>query len=171
MNRYAQTGAVAPAGRVALKAPSGMRQRVIGTGQTNVGGPESMGGAVVANFNSFQAGQPSVYANAAGLRPVAVVRFRGASSRLSADARQTVNRAADAFMARGGIGYVRIVGHAARHTGKLSLVRRMELDFRRAGVPAKNVLIDAVGSSQPANDGSASNGQNANRRAEIFLQG
>jgi outer membrane protein OmpA-like peptidoglycan-associated protein len=88
-------------------------------------------------------------------------------------------------MARGGIGYVRIVGHAARHTGKLSLVRRMELDFRRsqdraravaralihAGVPAKNVLIDAVGSSQPANDGSASNGQNANRRAEIFLQG
>lgn len=190
--RYAQTASVAsPAaagsGAVALKAPRGARQRGVGTGQHDVGGPESMSGAVVANLGSLQAGpgQPSVYASGAGMPPVAVVLFPGDSTGLNAAGRRAVKKAAEAYRARGGRGYVRVVGHSSSRTGNMSLVRHMEINFRksqararavarqliRQGVPAGKVLIDAVGDSQPVYHESMPRGEDGNRRAEIFLQG
>ena len=41
----------------------------------------------------------------------------------------------------------------------------------RQGVPASRVLIDAVGDSQPVYYESMPQGEEGNRRAEIFVQG
>lgn len=184
--RYAQTGSVAPVatagGNVSLRAPNGARQAILGTRQSDVGGPETMSGAVVADLGTLQgsAAQPSVYTDMSGLRPAAVVHFPGDSAGLTAAGRSAIKMVAEAYRDRGGQGYVRVVGHASSRAGKMSLVRRMEINFRnsqnraravareliREGVPANKVLIDAVGDS-PSADG----GGDGNRRAEIFLQG
>jgi outer membrane protein OmpA-like peptidoglycan-associated protein len=41
----------------------------------------------------------------------------------------------------------------------------------REGVPAAKVLVDAVGDSQPVYYESMPQGEDGNRRAEIFVQG
>lgn len=188
---YAQTASVAPAaagsGKVGLRAPRGARKVAVGTGQTDVGGPESMSGAVVANLGPLQTGpgQPSVYTNVAGLPPVAVVLFPDDSAGLNAAGRRAVRTAVEAYRARGGQGYVRVVGHSSSRTGNMSLIRHMEINFRksqnraravareliREGIPANKVLIDAVGDSQPVYRESMPSGEDGNRRAEIYLQG
>ena len=127
LQRYAQTGPVGGAqapvpasnGTIKLKAPRGTRQAILGTGQNDVGGPESMSGAVVADLGAVgsPATQASVYAGAAGMGPVAVVLFSGNSAALSAAGRKQVAAAAAAYRARGGQGYIRVVGHSSSRTG------------------------------------------------------
>ena len=192
--RYAQTApvggpavAAVPDNRVALRAPRGTRRARTGTGDTDVGGPESMGGAVVADLSSLQASssQPSVYAGVDGMPPVAVVLFPGDTSGLTAAGRKAVKEAAEAYRSRGGQGFVRVVGHSSSHTGNMSMVRHMEVNFAKSqararavarqlikdGVPADKVLVDAVGDAQPVYHESMPRGEDGNRRAEIYLQG
>jgi flagellar motor protein MotB len=152
-----------------------------------MGGPERMTGAVVANYDALQGGAvaPAVaYSNAQGLPAAAVIAFSDATTILSADAKAQIRAAAESFNARGGTGYIRVVGHASTSSTKVSEARRLELNFERSqaratsvmrelikdGVAANKILIDAVGDSQPAYN-AAAQGENGNRRAEIFFQG
>lgn len=104
--------------------------------------------------------------------PAAVVTFPNDTTVLNGEAREQVRSAAQAFLSRGGQGYVRVVGHASRSTGNLSAERLLSVNFEHsqararavaralisAGVPADKVLIDTAGS--PA----------AQAAAEIYLQ-
>ena len=152
-----------------------------------MGGPENMSGAVVANFDALQGGAvaPGVYSNAQGLPPAAVVYFSKDTTILNADAKSQVRAAADSFNARGGTGYIRIVGHSSTSSSKMSESRRMQIDFEHSqaratsvarelikdGVPASKVLVEAVGDQQPVYAEGAPAGTDSNRRAEIFFQG
>ena len=195
ITRYAQTASVATAvaapavssSNIALKAPAGTRTARLGTAQEDIGGPESMSGAVVANLSALQGPQTqaSVYASANGLPPVAVVLFPNDTTSLNAAGRAQVRAAVKAYRARGGQGYVRVVGHSSSRTANMSLTKHLELNFRksqarasavaraliRAGIPANKVLVTAVGDSQPVYYESMPKGEAGNRRAEIFLQG
>jgi flagellar motor protein MotB len=96
-----------------------------------------------------------------------------------------VRAAADSFNARGGTGYIRIVGHSSTSSSKMSESRRMQIDFEHSqaratsvarelikdGVPASKVLVEAVGDQQPVYAEGAPAGTDRNRRAEIFFQG
>lgn len=125
---------------------------------------------------------PGSYSGAA---PIAEIYFRGDGTTLDAAARAQVRRAVQAYNADGGQGSVRIVGHASGRTvGKTSEKHLMQV-FRksqaranavareviREGVPAKKVLVDAVGDSQPASYGATPKGDVGSHRADIFLQG
>jgi outer membrane protein OmpA-like peptidoglycan-associated protein len=151
------------------------------------GGPETMTGAVVANLDALQptTSTPSVYANPQGLPATAVIFFPGDSVYLNGEARAQVRTAAEQFKARGGQGYVRVVGHSSSRTANMPLERHLEIIFRKSqeranavvrelvrdGVPASKVLMEAVGDSQPVYYESMPKGEDGNRRAEIFLQG
>ncbi len=172
---------------MALRAPEGARATRTGTGDENVGGPESMGGAVVANLSSLQGSseRPSVYTGGSGMPPVAVVLFPDDTAALTANGRKAVRDAVAAYRASGGQGYVRVVGHSSSRTGNMSLVRHMEINFAKSqararavarqlirdGVPADKVLVDAVGDAQPVYYELMPRGEDGNRRAEIFIQG
>ncbi|MBV8976261.1 MAG: OmpA family protein [Alphaproteobacteria bacterium] len=152
-----------------------------------MGGPE-MSGSVVANLESLQNlpanTTPSVYANAQGLPPTAVVFFPGDGTLLNAEARERVRTAVAEFKQRGGTGYIRIVGHASSRTSNMPIEKHLEVIFDKSqdradavakeiikqGVPANRVLVEAVGDSQPVYYESMPKGEDGNRRAEIFLQ-
>lgn len=192
--RFAQTASVAspaasavPAEDVALKAPSGTGAAKLGTGENDVGGPESMSGAVIADLGVLQSpsgSEAAVYADPAGIPPASVVFFPGDITVLNAEARKAVRAAAADFRARGGQGYIRVVGHSASRTPNMPVLRHLELIFRKSqeravavarelikdGVPAKQVLVNAVGDSQPVYYESMPKGEDGNRRAEIFFQ-
>jgi outer membrane protein OmpA-like peptidoglycan-associated protein len=192
ISRYAQTGSVAAAPsengtQVALNAPSGVRAARVGTNDQDVGGPESMSGAVVANLGTLDnaPAQPSVYTSPVGMPPVAVVLFPGDTTSIDAQARNEIRAAVAAYHARGDRGFVRVVGHSSGRTGNMSDVRHMEVTFNKSqarakavareliqeGVPADKVLVDAVGDAQPVYRESMPQGEDGNRRAEIFLEG
>lgn len=107
-----------------------------------------------------------MYSAASGT-PAAVVTFPKDTIVLGDDARAQVRTAVEAFHAAGGQGYVRVVGHAAGgSTDQVRAVERSQAlatavarELIKEGVPAKQVLVDAV-----ADEG-------GERRAEIFLQG
>ena len=113
----------------------------------------------------------------------ATVFFSSDSGRLSAKARSDILAAAQAFTARGGSGFVRVVGHSSSRTPDMPLAQHMEVVFERSqsfatavgnelirdGIPADKVLIEAVGDSQPIYYESMPKGEAGNRRAEIFL--
>jgi outer membrane protein OmpA-like peptidoglycan-associated protein len=187
MSRYQQTASLGGAAGVTSGAyNSGPAVPAVPGGQLAMGGPERMTGAVVANYDAFQGGgQPAVaYSNAAGLPPAAIITFPSETTILSADAKAQVQSAAQSFNARGATGYIRVVGHAAVASTKISEERRLQVNFERSqaratavmrelikdGVPANKILIDAVGDTQPVYD-AAAQGENGNRRAEIFFQG
>lgn len=102
----------------------------------------------------------------------AVVTFPNDTTVLNEAAREQVRSVAQAFLSRGGQGYVRIVGQASRSTGSLSAERLLSVNFEHsqararavaralisAGVPADKVLIDTAGSPAPQ------------AAAEIYLQ-
>jgi flagellar motor protein MotB len=173
---------------VALSAPAGTRPAVLGTNMTDVGGPETMSGSVIANFDALQAAPPatqaSVYASAQGLPPAAVVFFPNDTTVLNEEAKAKVRDAVEAFKANGGNGFVRVVGHSSSRTANMSLQRHLVFNFERSqaratavakelireGVPASKVLVEAVGDSQPVYYESMPEGEEGNRRAEIFFQ-
>jgi outer membrane protein OmpA-like peptidoglycan-associated protein len=186
MSRYQQTASLGGAAGLS-GSPYAGGPAVPAVPSRAMGGPERMTGAVVANYDALQGGAvaPAVaYSNAQGLPAAAVIAFSDATTILSADAKAQIRAAAESFNARGGTGYIRVVGHASTSSTKVSEARRLELNFERSqaratsvmrelikdGVAANKILIDAVGDSQPAYN-AAAQGENGNRRAEIFFQG
>jgi outer membrane protein OmpA-like peptidoglycan-associated protein len=191
LQHYQQTAAragIPTAGSVVATAgtkPIKLRKRdAVEMGE---GGPETMSGAVVANLDALQPATSTlnVYADPQGLPATAVVFFPGDSVYLNAEARAQVRAAAEQFKARGGQGYVRVVGHSSSRTANMPLEQHLEIIFRKSqeranavvrelvrdGVPASKVLMEAVGDSQPVYYESMPKGEDGNRRAEIFLQG
>jgi outer membrane protein OmpA-like peptidoglycan-associated protein len=154
-----------------------------------MGGPEHMTGAVVANLEALDTGAaappaPAVYANAQGLPASEVVFFPGDTVHLTSAAIAKVRDAVAEYKARGGQGYVRVVGHSSSRTANMSVAEHIAIVFRksqeradavakeliREGVPASKVLVEAVGDSQPVYYESMPKGEDGNRRAEIYLQ-
>lgn len=187
ISRYQQTASLGGAAGLSGSPYAGGGAAVPAVPMRAMGGPERMSGAVVANYDALQGGAvgPAVaYSNAQGLPPAAVIAFSDATTILTSDAKAQVRSAAETFNARGATGYIRVVGHASINASKVSESRRLQINFERSqaratsvmrelikdGVPANRILIDAVGDSQPVYDASAQ-GENGNRRAEIFFQG
>ena len=116
--------------------------------------------------------------------PAAVVYFPGDGTTLNAAARAKVQEAVAAYQAKGGQGYVRVVGHSSSRTPNMPVEKHLQVIFQRSqdranavakelireGVPAEKVLVEAVGDSQPVYFESMPKGEEGNRRAEIFLQ-
>jgi outer membrane protein OmpA-like peptidoglycan-associated protein len=190
LQRYQQTAATAGIGSepvVATANRRSIRHRKPQAAEMGEGGPETMTGAVVANLDALQpaTNAPSAYASSLGLPATAVVFFPGDSVYLNAEARAQVRATADEFKARGGQGYVRVVGHSSSRTANMPLERHLEIIYRKSkgradavvrelvrdGVPAGKVLMEAVGDSQPVYYESMPKGEDGNRRVEIFLQG
>ena len=127
---------------------------------------------------------PAATAPAAGSQPSAVVLFPNDAVVLNVAAKAQIRNAAQAFQAHGAQGFVRVVGHSSSRTPNMPLERHLQVVFERSqeratavarelirdGVPAEKVLIEAVGDSQPVYYESMPQGEDGNRRAEIFLQ-
>ena len=150
-----------------------------------VGGPEQMSGAVVANFDTLQAPAAPKHAYAAGAQgPTAVVLFPHDTTILSTSGRLQVQAAVEAFREAGEKGFIKVVGHSSSRTANMPLDRHLVYNFERSqaratavarelikeGVPADKVLVEAVGDSQPVYYESMPQGEEGNRRAEIFVE-
>jgi outer membrane protein OmpA-like peptidoglycan-associated protein len=138
-----------------------------------------MTGAVVANFDALQGGAvaPSVMVNASGMPAQTSILFPHDTTILSASAKAQVQAAVQAYNAQGGAGYIRVVGHAASRTANMSVSRHLQWDFEHsqaransvaraliaAGVPARKVLISAVGDDNQSDE-------DTSHRADIFIQ-
>jgi outer membrane protein OmpA-like peptidoglycan-associated protein len=119
-----------------------------------------------------------------GIPPAATVLFPGDSTTLSASGRSQIRAAVAAFKAQGSSGTLRVVGHASSRTANMPVEKHLELIFAKSqaranavaqelihdGVPAAQVIVEAVGDSQPIYYESMPKGEDGNRRAEIFLQ-
>ena len=113
-----------------------------------------------------------------------MVYFPGDGTTLSAAAKTEVKTAASQYKSMGGAGSIRVVGHASSRTANMPVEKHLELIFDKSqqranavaqelihdGVPAEKVLIEAVGDSQPVFYESMPQGEEGNRRAEIFVQ-
>jgi outer membrane protein OmpA-like peptidoglycan-associated protein len=182
MARYQQTASISggnpavPATGTAY-ASNSKRSRNMG-----VGGPEKMSGAVVANFDALQGAAiaPSSIPGGAA----AVVFFPRDTTVLNGEAKTQVREAAKAFMARGGQGYVRVIGHASSGASSMTGQRQLVWNFERSqaranavaraliaqGVPADKVLVQAVGDDQSGYGVTAPNGEDGGRRADIIFE-
>ena len=151
-----------------------------------VGGPAAMSGAVVANLDVLNnPTSSSVYANAGGGTPQAVVLFPGrwnfrygsgslpdsrGGCRIPAARRNRLHQGRGPLLQPHG-------EHASREApdGDLRQVsgprKRGGAEIIHEGVPADKVLVEAVGDSQPVYYESMPKGEEGNRRAEIFVQG
>lgn len=181
VSRFQQTAAVAP--QAVAAAPSA--PAVGPTDADGEGGPEEMSGAVVANLDAIPPpGTPGAYPNG-GQSPAQVVFFPHDTTVLNSEARKLVRAAVETYRQRGAQGYIRVVGHSSSRTANMPLARHLEYNFERSqaratavakelirdGVPAEKVLVEAVGDSQPVYYESMPQGEEGNRRAEIFIQG
>lgn len=174
------TGPIAPLNGDSAAVPAATRHH----GRA-VGGPEAMSGSVVANLDAINSSPPSVYANANGMPPTAVVMFPGDGTAVTAAGRAQIRAAVEAFQARGGTGFIKVVGHSSSRTANMPVEKHLMAIFAksqaraqavakeliREGVPASRVLVEAVGDSQPVYYESMPQGEDGNRRAEIFVQG
>jgi len=189
LSRYQQTAEMASAPGLSSAPPADnpppASRRSRHSRSTAMGGPEQMSGAVVANFDALQATKASaVYSDGNGQVPASVVFFPHDTTILDASAREQVRAAVEAYRANGNKGYLRVVGHSSSRTASMSLDRHMVYNFERSqaratavarelikeGVPGDHVLIEAVGDSEPVYYESMPQGEEGNRRAEIFLQ-
>lgn len=148
-------------------------------------GSTSMSDSVVANVDVLNKPTASVYANAVGGTPQAVVLFPGDGTSVSAAARAQIKAAVAAFRQRGGNGFIKVVGHSSSRTANMPVEKHLMTIFAKSqaranavareiirdGVPASHVLVEAVGDSQPVYYESMPQGEEGNRRAEIFFQG
>jgi outer membrane protein OmpA-like peptidoglycan-associated protein len=188
MARYEQTAAIGgqpavPSGTAYASNTRSKRSK----SRMGVGGPETMSGAVVANFDALQGGAvaPTVYAGT-GMpgAPAAVVFFPHDTTVLDEEAKSQIRTAAKQFMSLGGQGFVKVIGHSSSRTGNMTASRHLVWNFERSqaranavaraliqqGVPADKVLVQAVGDDQPVYQESMPQGEDGNRRAEIFFQ-
>jgi outer membrane protein OmpA-like peptidoglycan-associated protein len=126
----------------------------------------------------------SIAAMNGGVTPSAIVYFPGDGTTLSVAARNKIHAAVAQYKASGGAASIRVVGHAASRTANMPVERHLEVIFDKSqaranavaqeliheGVPAAKVLVEAVGDSQPVYYESMPQGEDGNRRAEIFVQ-
>ena len=126
----------------------------------------------------------SIAAISGGMAPTAVVFFAGDGASLTAAGRTQIRAAVNAFKADGGMGTIRVVGHASSRTPNMSVEKHLETIFAKSqaranavaqelihqGVPAGRVLVEAVGDSQPVYFESMPKGEDGNRRTEIYVQ-
>ena len=140
--------------------------------------------AVVTNMAAMSGAPAAIAAMNGGVAPTAVIYFPGDGTNLSTAARAEVRAAVASFKASGGQGAIRVVGHASSRTGNMPVEKHLETIFDKSqaranavaqelihdGVPASRVLVDAVGDSQPIYYESMPQGEEGNRRAEIFVQ-
>jgi len=182
MARYQQTAAIS-GGNPAVPATGTAYASNSRRARLGMGGPEKMSGAVVANFDALQGGAVSPSAFIPG-GTAAVVFFSHDTTILNSAAKEQVREAAQAFMARGGQGYVRVVGHAASHGGSLSTERELVWNFERSqaranavaraliaqGVPADKVLVQAVGDDGTGSSVTAPAGGDGSHRADIIFE-
>lgn len=183
--RYQETAANAGVATGPIAPRNAPMPRVKSGKSRAVGGPSTMSGAVVANLGILNAPTPSVYTNAVGGSPQAVVLFPGDGTSVTAAARAQIKTVVAAFRQRGGAGYIKVVGHSSSRTANMPVEKHLMTIFAksqaransvaseiiREGVPASHVLVEAVGDSQPVYYESMPQGEAGNRRAEIFLQG
>ncbi|HJT41935.1 MAG TPA: OmpA family protein [Rhizomicrobium sp.] len=178
MAHYRQTAAAAGSAGTGIPAVP-----AVAAGRTSLSNPS---GDVVANLEAVP-GTPTGMAAAmnGGVPPAAIVYFPGDTTSLSTAARAKVRDAVAAFRATGGAGTVKVVGHASSRTANMPVERHLEVIFQksqaranavaqaliRAGIPASQVRIEAVGDSQPVFYESMPKGEDGNRRAEIFILG
>jgi len=139
---------------------------------------------IVTNMAAVSGAPAAIAAMNGGVAPTAVIYFPGDGTNLSTSARAEVRAAVAAFKASGGQGAIRVVGHASSRTGNMPVEKHLETIFDKSqaranavaqelihdGVPASRVLVDAVGDSQPIFYESMPQGEEGNRRAEIFVQ-
>ncbi len=132
---------------------------------------DSGGEQPMLNFGALEQG------GAAG-----VVNFAHGSARLSASDLNTLRGLAKEALDRGL--YVRVVGHASMRTRDMDPVAHTMANFdvsvARAnavasafiemGVPAEQLIVDAVGDAEPLYSEAMSSGEQGNRRAEIYLE-
>jgi len=185
--RYQQTAANGGVAVAAVQPSPGPDPAVaVNTRGRNrgMGGPEAMSGSVVANLDALNQTTPSVYANASGLPPTAVVMFPNDGTALDAAGRAQVRAAVSAYQQRGSTGFIKVVGHSSSRTSNMPVEKHLIAIFAksqaranavakeiiREGVPANKVLVEAVGDSQPVYYESMPQGEAGNRRAEIFIQ-
>jgi len=183
--RYQETAANAGVATGPIAPVNGSAPITKGGKARSVGGPSSMSGSVVANLGVMNTPAASVYANAVGGAPQAVVLFPGDGTAVTAAARAQIKSVVAAFRQRGGTGYIKVVGHSSSRTANMPIEKHLMTIFAksqaransvaheiiREGVPASHVLVEAVGDSQPVYYESMPQGEAGNRRAEIFLQG
>ena len=185
MARYQQTASIG-GGMPAVPATGTAYASNSKRSRNGMGGPEKMSGAVVANFDALQGGAvtPSAYAGGIPGAPSAVVFFPRDTTVLDGGAKAQVREAAQAFLARGGQGYVRVVGHASSKTSSMTTERQLVWNFEHSqaranavaraliaqGVPADKVLVQAVGDDQSGYDVTAPAGQDGSRRADIIFE-
>jgi len=111
-----------------------------------------------------------------------VVNFGHGSSRLSSSDRSKLRALAETALSQGL--YVRVVGHASMRTRDMDpfehTLANFNVSLKRAnvvaeallemGVPAEQLIIDAVGDTQPLFSEAMPSGEQGNRRAEIYLE-
>ena len=155
-----ETAAGATTPTFQLTPPSGMSTSTDGDG-----------GQPMLRFNTFDEG------GAAG-----IVTFGHGSSRLSSADRAKLRALADEALNQGL--YVRVVGHASMRTRDMDpfehTLANFNVSLMRAnvvagallemGVPAEQLIIDAVGDTQPLFSEAMPSGEQGNRRAEIYLE-
>ncbi|MGH6827697.1 MAG: OmpA family protein, partial [Rhizomicrobium sp.] len=143
------------------------------------------GGSAVASLGVNASASAAIAAMNGGVAPTAIVYFPGDGTSLGVTAKSQVKAAVQAFKSGGGQGTVRVVGHSSSRTANMPIEKHLETIFDKSqaranavaqelikdGVPASKVLIDAVGDSQPIYYESMPEGEDGNRRAEIFVQG
>lgn len=182
--RYQETASTAGVATGPI-APPNVGPAAPGTKRPKGRNSTAMSGSVVANLDSINNPSASVYANAVGGRPAAVVLFPGDGTAITAAGRAQIRSAIAAFRQRGGTGYIKVVGHSSSRTANMPVEKHLMTIFAKSqaranavareiirdGVPASHVLVEAVGDSQPVYYESMPQGEAGNRRAEIFIQG
>src|SRR5579871_6800678 len=172
------------------RAPASSRHRHRHTKTASadgMGGPESMGGDVVANMDAVPATpgpSPAAYTDQNGNTPAAVIFFPGDGTSVSSAAREKLRQVVKEYQAKGDQGFIKVVGHSSSRTRDMPIEKHLAFVFKRSqdranavahelireGIPADKVLVDAVGDSQPVYYESMPAGEEGNRRAEVFLQ-
>jgi outer membrane protein OmpA-like peptidoglycan-associated protein len=163
-------------------------ERLAAVPPKNAPAADMSGGAVVANMDAISSGGTGMMVSSSsnnGVAPTAVIMFPGDGTTLSAAAKNQIKQAAAKYKEAGGMGALRVVGHASSRTVNMPVEKHLEVIFEKSqeranavgqelirdGIPADRVLIEAVGDSQPVYYESMPQGEEGNRRAEIFVQG
>ncbi len=190
--RAAFEAALSQSAATVTTAPAGLRDmnhspvlsppvRVVAPVPPPVTAPQAgVKGAGVSPFDADTAGA-QVAMIPPGRAPYAVVYFANASSEISGQARNDLEKIANLHKERGGT--VHVVGHASSRTRNTDQVSHQIANFRvsleranavaaalaRLGVPADRIAVSARADNEPVYYEVMPAGEAGNRRAEIFL--
>jgi outer membrane protein OmpA-like peptidoglycan-associated protein len=129
-----------------------------------------------------QASQPGGLVPVDLSTPAAVIRFATGSARIGSQDRRAIQRAYQAYRARGG--RIHVMGHASSRTRNMDRVRHQLANFQisydrakavadelvRLGVDPSVIVVNAMSDQHPAFFEVMPAGEAGNRRAEIFFE-